>query len=912
MAGQPRDDASHEYRVDEVVVSYFQAVDRGESPDALAYVEQHPDVASELMQFFADRDLFRQMADALSPHEAAGTKPRSGPNVPKFGCDQDAAEPARPMRYVADYELLEEIARGGMGVVYKARQMTLNRVVALKMILAGQLASAGEVKRFRVEAEAAAQLDHPGIVPIYEVGEHEGQHYFSMGYVEGQSLAARVAEGPLPPREAAELVCAVAEAVHYAHRKGVIHRDLKPGNILLPQRRGVSGGVVSGNGGTTHPLPLTPYQPKITDFGLAKRVEGDSSLTGSGQILGTPSYMPPVQAAGKLDQVGVASDVYSLGAVLYCLLTGRPPFQSASVIDTLLQVLEQEPLPPRQLNSTVPRDLETICLKCLRKEPDRRYASAFELAADLRRQLAGEPIHARRTGVAERAMKRIKRRPAVALLVLTLVGSSLFGTLFALERQDAERAAGLVNELLHSEINDVPGILERMQDYWSWVEPILKAKDREDLDDAGARLRVALALLSVDESKVVYLKDQLLAATKEEFPVVRDLLRPRATEASLIGPLWAAAGDEKRAAQERFQGACALAALAPTDERWHEISDFVAGHLVTLKPSELAAWRTALRPAAKQLLQSLAAIYRNSTAGELPRTFAAATLADYAANDSDALFELLADAEPFQFVRIFNVLKAKPEQAADRCARELAERPAADAGEDEKESLGKRQANAAVALLKLGEAAKAWPLLRHGPDPRAASYFIHWLGPLQAVGRLLHEKLFETVGAPHDATPLAATPFEKALFDPDTSLRRTLLLALGEFDEAQLPQPERGRLAEKLWELYQLDPDSGVHSSVDWLLRKWEANDGAREQLKARFRRVDGELAGSSGGTLAGRRWYVNGQGQTMVVVPGPVRSLMGAPADERGRYDDEAQQAVSLDYTFAIASRETTVEQIT
>ncbi|HEV3025507.1 MAG TPA: SUMF1/EgtB/PvdO family nonheme iron enzyme, partial [Pirellulales bacterium] len=481
------------------------------------------------------------------------------------------------------------------------------------------------------------------------------------------------------------------------------------------------------------------------------------------------------------------------------------------------------------------------------------------------------------------------------------------------ERQDAERAAGLVNELLHANIDDVPGILERMQDHWSRVEPILKAKDREDLDDAGARLRVALALLSVDESKVVYLKDQLLAATKEEFPVVRDMLTPRATEASLIGPLWAAAEDEKRAAQERFQAACALAALAPTDERWHEISDFVAGHLVTLEPSELAAWRTALRPAAKQLLEPLGAVYRNTTAGELPRTFAAATLADYAADDSDTLFDLLADAEPFQFVRIFNMLKAKPEQAADRCARELAKRPAADAGEDEKESLGKRQANAAVALLKLGEAAKVWPLLGHGPDPRAASYFVHWLGPLQAVPRLLHERLFETVAAPHDATPLApATPFEKTLFDPDTSLRRTLLLALGEFDEAQLPQRERTRLAEKLWELYRLDPDSGVHSSVDWLLRKWQANDEVRDQIKARLRRVDGELAGSSGGALAGRRWHVNSQGQTMVVVPGPVRSLMGAPADERGRYDDEAQQAVSLDYTFAIASRETTVEQIT
>jgi cyanophycinase len=468
MVGQLRDDASREDRLDKVVALYLEDVERGESPDALAYVEQYPDVAPELLQFFADRAAFRRMAGAPSPLEAAGAKPRSGQNEPISDCDLGTAEPARPMRCVGDYELLEEIARGGMGVVYKARQTTLNRVVALKMILAGQLASAGDVKRFRLEAEAAAQLDHPGIVPIYDVGEHDGQHYFSMGYVEGQSLAARVAQGPLPPREAAELVCAVAEAVDYAHRKGVIHRDLKPGNILLQRsevgsRKSESANQKAAEGKRTPSSSVvSAFIPKVTDFGLAKRVEGDSSLTGSGQILGTPSYMPPEQAAGKLDQVGVASDVYSLGAVLYCLLTGRPPFQSPSVIETLMQVLEQEPLPPRQLNPTVPRDLETICLVCLRKEPERRYASARELAADLRRMLSDEPIYARRMGVVERTMKAIKRRPAVSVASSSLIGFLLFAALFVSQRQDADRAAGLVNEPLQSDIDDVPSTLETM------------------------------------------------------------------------------------------------------------------------------------------------------------------------------------------------------------------------------------------------------------------------------------------------------------------------------------------------------------------------------------------------------------------------------------------------------------------
>ncbi len=308
------------------------------------------------------------------------------------------------VRYFGDYEIIQEIARGGMGVVFRARQTTLNRTVALKMILAGQLADDVEVKRFYTEAEAAAHLDHPGIVPIFEVGRHEGQHYFSMGFVEGRSLAQRLADGPLPARQAAGLIHRVSEAVEYAHKCGVIHRDLKPANILLDR---------DGN-------------PRITDFGLAKKVGGDSALTGSGQIMGTPSYMPPEQAGGNRGDVGPTADVYALGATLYALLVGRPPFQAATPMDTVIQVLGDEPAPPRRLNASIPRDLETICLKCLEKQPARRYASASALAADLRRFLAGEPIVARPVTTAERAVKWVRRSPVVAsLLALVAVVSAL-------------------------------------------------------------------------------------------------------------------------------------------------------------------------------------------------------------------------------------------------------------------------------------------------------------------------------------------------------------------------------------------------------------------------------------------------------------------------------------------------------
>ncbi len=327
----------------------------------------------------------------------------------------DASEPPR-VHYFGDYEIIRELARGGMGVVFLARQISLNRPVALKMILAGQLANDNDVRRFYTEAEAAANLDHPGVVPIYEVGRHEGQHYFSMGFVEGQSLSQRLADGPLSPREAAEVMAKVAEAIEYAHCRGVIHRDLKPGNILLDR---------NGN-------------PRVTDFGLAKKVEGDSGLTASGQIMGTPSYMPPEQAGGNRGEVGPAADVYALGATLYALVTGRPPFQAATAMDTLLQVIGEEPVPPRRLNAMIPRDLETICLKCLEKEPGNRYASAAAMREDLRCYLVGESISARPVGQAERAWRWCRRNPVMtglaAGIALALVLGTVVATYFAVRR----------------------------------------------------------------------------------------------------------------------------------------------------------------------------------------------------------------------------------------------------------------------------------------------------------------------------------------------------------------------------------------------------------------------------------------------------------------------------------------------
>jgi WD40 repeat protein len=399
---------------------------RGELPSLAEYRRRFPQMAEQLAPLF-------EVYHALQPGELT----------------------------LPGYEVLREVGRGGMGVVYEARQLGLNRTVALKMILAGGHAGAEERARFRREAEAAARLQHPHIIQVYEVGEAGDRPFIALEYLAGGSLADRLGGGPLPAREAAQLVQALAGAVHAAHRGGVVHRDLKPANVLL---------TADGT-------------PKVTDFGLAKRLDSSTKQTATGAILGTPGYMAPEQAGGRGHEVGPAADVYALGAILYECLTGRPPFRAATPLETMLQVLTEEPVPPTRLRPGVPADLETVCLTCLAKEPARRYASAEALAEDLGRFLAGEPIRARPLSGLEWAIRWARRRPALAAAYVLTVLALLLGGLGAGATWLWQRAETARREATHARYLYQVALAQR-----AWQDAHV-ARAEELLTECDPRLR---------------------------------------------------------------------------------------------------------------------------------------------------------------------------------------------------------------------------------------------------------------------------------------------------------------------------------------------------------------------------------------------------------------------------------------
>jgi serine/threonine protein kinase/Tfp pilus assembly protein PilF len=467
--------------------------ERGDRPRLEEYLERFPQFASQLPRQF-------EVHQAIEggPHwgllTAATVLEPAPPPAPAAVLPEGAALPG--------YEILGELGRGGMGIVYKARQRSLKRLVALKMILAGARASAQDRSRFRIEAEAVARLQHANIVQIHEIGEHEGLPYFSLELVDGPSLEQIIGGRPQPPTEAARMVQTLARAIAHAHQQGIIHRDLKPSNILLERGEG-RGARDEKEADSSSPLAPRPSSlvPKITDFGLAKLLDTGAGGTRTKEFLGTPSYVAPEQAAGRAREVGPAADVYSLGAILYELLTGQPPFLGDTPLATLERVCRQEPVPPRRLRPDVTRDLETICLKCLEKEPGRRYASAMDLADDLGRFLAGEPIRSRPAGPVERLRKWARRRPATAaVLAVSSAALMALGLFFLWHERDVrdrqEQSLGREKES-RAQYQQFVQWLDEAVFYGMYGTLLTDADVASNLEATRAAARAALALAGI-------------------------------------------------------------------------------------------------------------------------------------------------------------------------------------------------------------------------------------------------------------------------------------------------------------------------------------------------------------------------------------------------------------------------------
>lgn len=502
----------------------------GEQPKLEDFTPRFPDLSERLQRLFAvhgalEDDAWDEELEAAFDLPDSDSEPtpddslvgNRGPSSTELNAESGTARKqwprksrdSRPVDPPPGYELLEEIGRGGMAVVFKARQEILNRTVAMKMLLAGGVASNEVLARIQQEARAVAQLQHPGIVQIYEVGTHRGLPYLSLEYVAGGTLHEWLGGRPLPAIDAARLIEQLARATHFAHERGIVHRDLKPANVLLTERPPSlqsTSTIAVAPGRESDPTPSVRIEPKISDFGLAKVLGSHSELTATGQVIGTPSYMAPEQAAGSTDDVSPAQDIYSLGAILYELLTGRPPFRGATLFDTLEQVRSNDPVPPHQLQPRIPRDIETICLKCLEKPPQRRYASALQLAEDLRFFQQGDSISARPAGAIERSLKLVRRYPTIAALVALVVLLTV-GSIVGISR---EAARANRSEILAVRDRD------RANDQWKRAEEQKAVADAERLKSAEQARIALMALGTADQQRKLAVTAQAKAEEQQQ------------------------------------------------------------------------------------------------------------------------------------------------------------------------------------------------------------------------------------------------------------------------------------------------------------------------------------------------------------------------------------------------------------
>jgi formylglycine-generating enzyme required for sulfatase activity len=778
-------------------------------------------------------------------------------------------------KQIGHFKLLSELGAGSFGSVWKAQDTELDRMVAIKFPHKEQLDGA-EAEKFLREARAAAQLRHPGIVSVHEIGRDDDTIYIVGDFIHGLTLAEWMADQQVSSRETAELCAKLADALDHAHEAGVIHRDFKPGNVMIDHKG----------------------EPHVLDFGLAKREVGEVTMTIEGRILGTPAYMSPEQARGEGYKADRRTDIYALGATLYQLLTGETPFRGNQRM-ILHQLLTEEPRPPRSLNDRIPADLETICLKCLEKDPERRYPTAREVADELRRWLRREPIQARPISRTERLWRWCRRNAAVAalsatamlLVLLVAVVSSIGYATSSLALAEAEqartrRALAQIDTLLTAEPESIPLIIDNLDPDWDEILPRLRALLAQvDLSERE-RLRVRLALLRSDPSQVPYICGHLLSAQARELAPLRAALLPYKQE--LRGKLWGVLEKTDVSEASRFRAALALASYDPpggvNDPRWQAQADFIAGQLIQSIVANLSLyepWVEALRPAREPLLAALAGVFRDRRPKiDAQRRVATNVLATYAIDRPEFLAALIRDADTQQFVTLMPSVDGQKDAVLPHLISLL------DGTSDEEAISGapletaRRRGNTALVLMQLGEPDRVWPLFAQSDDPTVRSYLVHDMARVAVDPQLIIDRL---------------------VVEQDTSARRALILALGEYPPELLSSGDCRAAVEKLQLVaaFRDDADPGFHSAVEWLLMRWDFSDelqATQSELKSRKPQGAGD-------------WYVTAEGHTMAILEGKPFT-MGSPGDEMGRSVAERPVRKELARTFAISSKEVTVAQ--
>jgi serine/threonine protein kinase/formylglycine-generating enzyme required for sulfatase activity len=827
-------------RVLDLLLRWEERCERGEPLSLEELCRDCPELLPEV----------RQRIQELGEVPAPSTVYLPGDDEPRRACPGPPGGADDPGR-LGPYRVLRLLGHGGMGEVYVADDADLRRQVAVKR-LRPSAAGHAERRRFLREAEITGSLEHPGVVPVYGLTrDAAGWPSYAMRLVKGRTLQEAIRrlhdpgadQGPpgLLLRQLLNRFVAVCNTIAYAHSRGVIHRDLKPANILL----GDYGETLVVDWGLAKRLDLPgETQPADGDCPPPHPTDGREDVTAPGDVLGTPAFMSPEQAAGRHDAVGPASDVYGLGATLYALLTARPPFGDGSVREVLQKVERGDFPPPRQLRPDTPRALEAICLKAMARQPAARYATALELAEDVERWLADEPVRACREPLRTRARRWLRRHrtpvTALAVLLTTAVAAGGLGTVLVGRERAKTTALGRVEALRAAAPAAVPVLLDNLNLSDAEVLPRLRQLwEEEDLPE-DQRRRVGLALLPADSGVV---RSRLITMMLEEPEpnealLLRDGLAPYAAESR--AELWAQLRQPATSAPRQFRLLIALAAFDPTSENWPGVADQLAEQLLDSNPLHRGTWAEALRPVRQVLIAPLSKAVRQARATD--RGLLAATiLAEFAADNPAVLVEALLEAGPEQYAVLWPKLRAHPDTPIAARAREELDKPAAAGAPDAAlDALASRQANAAVTLVKLGRSRTVWPLLRSGPAPRLRSYLVHRFAAL----RVEPEELLQQLWA-----------------EQDTSVRQALLLSLGEYAGDQFPSGLRQELRAKLSGVYREDPDPGIHSAVDWLLRRL----GGGEDVLAAERQL------VSAGPMRGRRWYANGEGHTMVVVPGPV-----------------------------------------